>query len=510
MENPSMTFGCTLFVAFLISSFVMGLTWAYAKKINNYSIVDAVWALSFALLTAIYAVLGNGFWQRRALILVCVGFWGLRLGIFLWKRIQGHHPKEDGRYLELREKYKPNVERGFFWFFQYQAWSVVLLTIPFLLICENGDSHLQTSEWIGVALWALSLTGEAIADHQAKAFKSDPKNAKRVCDQGLWKYSRHPNYFFESCVWWSYFIIALSSPHGIFTVYCPLIMLFLLLKVTGVPLSEAQSLKSRGDAYRAYQKRTSVFIPWFQKLIVLIFAVISATFLSVDNSRAASAPVKSSSDFIAKIYAVGKTNEAPVFVQKTHSEFEPDGTTHTHTDITDAEAKVVLSEDAVTKGEDLITQSVDKFQSGEHYDTFIKNEHVIFREKDKGSDKVKESSEGLLDNFTSGPTAEAFLKKHWDEILKGKTVSARFAVNEVRETIGFDFKMKGRKKIGDVDAVWITMSPSSVFISLVASDFDLFLDPKEIRYVKFIGRTPLKTKVDGKLKPFDGEILYQY
>jgi hypothetical protein len=80
----------------------------------------------------------------------------------------------------------------------------------------------------------------------------------------------------------------------------------------------------------------------------------------------------------------------------------------------------------------------------------------------------------------------------------------------VRETIGFDFKMKGRKKIGDVDAVWITMSPSSVFISLVASDFDLFLDPKEIRYVKFIGRTPLKTKVDGKLKPFDGEILYQY
>jgi hypothetical protein len=170
----------------------------------------------------------------------------------------------------------------------------------------------------------------------------------------------------------------------------------------------------------------------------------------------------------------------------------------------------VLTEDAVTKGAELITQSVDKFQSGDHYDTFIKNDHVIFHEKDKGSDKVKESSEGLLNNFTSGPTAEAFLKEHWQEILKGKTVSARFAVNEVRETIGFDFKMKGRKKIGDVDAVWITMSPSSFFISMVASDFDLFLDPKEVRYVEFVGRTPLKTKVDGKLKPFDGEILYQY
>ncbi len=259
------SFGSTLLVAFIVSSFVMWMTWIYAKKINNYSIVDAVWALSFMLITGFYAVLGSGFWQRRLLILACVGFWSLRLGIFLWIRIRRHHPKEDSRYVELREKYKPGVERGFFWFFQYQAWSVVLLTVPFLVICENTETSIHPVEWIGVAFWAISLIGEATADAQAKTFKSDPKNAKRVCNVGLWKVSRHPNYFFESVVWWSYFIIALGSPNGLHTIYCPIVMLYLLLNVTGVPMSEAQSLKSRGDAYREYQKHTSTFFPWFPK-----------------------------------------------------------------------------------------------------------------------------------------------------------------------------------------------------------------------------------------------------
>ena len=111
----------------------------------------------------------------------------------------------------------------------------------------------------------LATAGEAIADWQAQRFKSNPANESRVVNVGLWRHSRHPNYFFESMVWWGFFIAALDSPHGWVTVVCPLLMLYILLKVTGIPLTEKHSLENRGDAYREYQRTTSRFIPWFTK-----------------------------------------------------------------------------------------------------------------------------------------------------------------------------------------------------------------------------------------------------
>ena len=120
-------------------------------------------------------------------------------------------------------------------------------------------------EITGLALAILSLGGEALADWQLKQFKADPANRGKVCQAGLWRYSRHPNYFFESLIWWAFFLVALGSLHGWVTILCPLLMLYFLWKVTGIPLTEEHAVRSKGDAYREYQRTTSAFVPWFRK-----------------------------------------------------------------------------------------------------------------------------------------------------------------------------------------------------------------------------------------------------
>jgi steroid 5-alpha reductase family enzyme len=116
-----------------------------------------------------------------------------------------------------------------------------------------------------VGLWIISVMGEAIADQQLANFKRDPANKGKVCDTGLWGYSRHPNYFFEWLMWVSYFVFALESPYGYIAIISPAIILYLLLKVTGIPLTEEQSIRSKGEAFKKYQAKVSVFVPWFKK-----------------------------------------------------------------------------------------------------------------------------------------------------------------------------------------------------------------------------------------------------
>jgi steroid 5-alpha reductase family enzyme len=120
-------------------------------------------------------------------------------------------------------------------------------------------------EIFGLILAVLATAGESLADWQAQRFKHRTHDKNAVNDVGLWRYSRHPNYFFESLVWWGLFVAALPFPHGWVTVVCPLLMLYLLLNVTGIPLTEKHSLQSRGETYRQYQRRTSRFIPWFPR-----------------------------------------------------------------------------------------------------------------------------------------------------------------------------------------------------------------------------------------------------
>lgn len=252
-------------ITLLLTLVIMFLTWCYAVRIENFSIVDAVWSFCFLVHAIIFYNLSDGLTLRKILLALMIGFWSFRLGFYLAKRIASHHPTEDTRYIKLRADYGDKYKFRFLVFFFYQAVSVSFLTLPFVFSFKNTNPEISILEWMGAIVWALALIGESIADYQMNSFRSNPNNRGKVCDVGLWNYSRHPNYFFESCIWWGYFIFLLGTSGLVWSIYAPLTILLLLLKVTGVPPSEAQSLKSRGDAYRKYQERVSVFIPWFPK-----------------------------------------------------------------------------------------------------------------------------------------------------------------------------------------------------------------------------------------------------
>jgi steroid 5-alpha reductase family enzyme len=244
---------------------IFALGFGLARRINNYGLVDIVWSYAFAVLAVFYAASASGWPVRRAVLATMVVLWSLRLGTHLYRRVMGHHPVEDGRYVQLRRDWAGNFAPKMFGFFQLQAASVVLLGAGFVLICLNPTPALHPLEIAGLALWVLALAGEALADAQLAAFKHDPANRGRVCAVGLWRYSRHPNYFFEWLVWVAYFVFALASPLGWIAGIGPASILFLLLRVTGIPLTEEQSVRTKGEAYRQYQKTTSAFVPWFPR-----------------------------------------------------------------------------------------------------------------------------------------------------------------------------------------------------------------------------------------------------
>jgi steroid 5-alpha reductase family enzyme len=244
---------------------MMAVVWVVALRIRNAGIVDIAWAAGFTPLALLYAALGPGYAPRRLLIAAMVSAWSLRLAGYLYFRVMGHHPVEDGRYQQLREEWAPHANRRFFWFFQFQAALDVLQSLPVLLASLNPAPLIHPLEWAGFGLWCLALTGETTADWQLQRFKAEPAHRGRVCDVGLWHYSRHPNYFFEWLVWCAYFLFALASPWGLLTIFCPLLMLYFLFKVTGIPMTEQQSVRSKGEAYREYQRTTSAFVPWFRR-----------------------------------------------------------------------------------------------------------------------------------------------------------------------------------------------------------------------------------------------------
>jgi steroid 5-alpha reductase family enzyme len=240
---------------------VMVFVWLWQKRISNAGVVDVFWSYNFPLIAVIYFLMGDGLTERRLLIAAMVLIWGMRLALYLHVRVLGHINDEDGRYKQLRIDWAPNFQTKIFWFFQMQAVSNVFLSIPFLLASINTSAQLHPLEYAGAAIWLLAIIGEGIADRQLQKFKKDKSNKGKACDVGLWGWSRHPNYFFEWCIWIGYFVFACASPWGWISIVCPAIILYLLLRVTGIPMNEEQNLRSKPEAYKAYQQRVSKFIP---------------------------------------------------------------------------------------------------------------------------------------------------------------------------------------------------------------------------------------------------------
>jgi steroid 5-alpha reductase family enzyme len=238
---------------------IFSAAWVWQLKTHNAGMVDPIWAWSLGLVAVLYAVIGTGDPNSRALSALGGLVWGMRLGTHLWKRNAGK--PEDARYQRLREQWGDRADSKMFWFFQLQAVISMLLSIAFLVPSYRTTPLSAGSVVAGVVMWIASVAGEGSADRQLRRFQADPANHDAVCRAGLWRYSRHPNYFFECVHWLAYIALSVGTPWGWFTLLPPLLMAFLLLKLSGIPLLE-ESMAQRRPGYADYMRTTSALIPW--------------------------------------------------------------------------------------------------------------------------------------------------------------------------------------------------------------------------------------------------------
>jgi len=248
-----------LLVGLVLSSVVMAALWYLQVRIQDASHVDVAWAVLIACAAIVYALVADGDLAHRVLAAILASIWGFRLGAhLLFDRVLGK--EEDGRYRALRTKWGATANRNLFWFFQFQAMFVVFFSLPFALIALDPDSGFGLLVWIGVAGWIVGNAGTIVADRQLARWRRDPANAGRTARSGLWGWSRHPNYFFEWVTWCGNAIVATTAPWGWISWIVPAGLLFLLFRVTGIPATERQALRSRAD-YAEYRRTTSAFVP---------------------------------------------------------------------------------------------------------------------------------------------------------------------------------------------------------------------------------------------------------
>jgi len=247
--------------AWALAAGLQGVLWLVQQRTRNAGIVDVGWALSFALVALLFAWRAASPITAWGPIALIVATWSLRLGGYLIARGAARSP-EEGRYVHLRQRWAPQASSRFFVFFQAQAALTGILSTAFVVpfIAVPWDTGWLRS--VGAALSVAGIAGEALADAQLARWKRDPSHRGQVCDAGLWAYSRHPNYFFEWCVWLGYAIYGLAfAPAGLVALGGQALILASILKVTGIPATEAQALRSKGDLYRRYQQTTSAFVP---------------------------------------------------------------------------------------------------------------------------------------------------------------------------------------------------------------------------------------------------------
>ena len=243
--------------------FYMSLFFLVSMRMKKTSIVDVVWGSGFILVALLNLLLAEEITARQLIITGLVILWGVRLIVHLYPRIL--KKPEDFRYRQMKEKwgYKATL-RIYTHVFMFQGLLLLTIGYPLIMLHAYPAGPLRIPDFIGIGIWACGFFMESIADLQLRRFiRFEKKSKEDVMIRGLWRYSRHPNYFGESLVWWGIFVILLSIPHGWAAVFSPVIITFLLLKVSGVPLLEKRYADN--PAYQTYAAKTSVFIPWFPK-----------------------------------------------------------------------------------------------------------------------------------------------------------------------------------------------------------------------------------------------------
>ena len=251
--------GNAMLIAAITIAAVMVTTWIISLIVKNASIVDIVWGAGFAITSWVLAATVDGDGGRQVLLAVMVGLWGMRLALYLAKRNIGHG--EDWRYKAMRKK-KGSKFGLISLVTVFGLQGVLMWTVSLPVMFGNGDASpgVGPIAVMGIMLWIVGLSFEAVGDYQLAQFKKDPANATKVMDQGLWSLTRHPNYFGDALLWWGIGIVGAETGSGVIGFIGPVVMTFFLLKVSGVPMLE-RSLKKRREGYDEYVARTSGFIP---------------------------------------------------------------------------------------------------------------------------------------------------------------------------------------------------------------------------------------------------------
>ena len=260
----TLTYLAALVLIAVSLSILMAGAWVVQQRTGNSGWVDTIWTFSLGLPGAggaLWPIAGVAPNARQWLVAALVVIWSLRLGIHI--AIRTARITDDPRYAAFASEWGLNAPRRMFIFLQNQALGTIPLAFAIFVAAHHPSDVLRLQDYCGVLILLIGIAGEALSDAQLKAFRENPVNKGRVCDVGLWRWSRHPNYFFEWFGWLAYPVIGLSLdyPWGLATLLAPIFMYWILVYVTGIPPLEEQMLRSRGERYRDYQLRTSRFFP---------------------------------------------------------------------------------------------------------------------------------------------------------------------------------------------------------------------------------------------------------
>lgn len=256
----------TVFDTYLIASITVFLYMtalfviAVVRKDN--SIADVAWGIGFITVTCVTMLFNGTFSARNVIVAVMVGIWGFRLAIRIYLRNRSHG--EDWRYRKWREEWgRFFLLRSYLQVFLLQGAVLLINICPVMIINSSAVPGLTWTDALGIALWCSGFFFEAVGDYQLDRFVRDPSNRGKIMNQGLWRYSRHPNYFGEVTMWWGIFIIALSVPKGVLGILGPIVITTMILFVSGIPMTERPMKEN--PLFQEYCRETSIFFPWFPK-----------------------------------------------------------------------------------------------------------------------------------------------------------------------------------------------------------------------------------------------------